>query len=86
MTWEVEVFRWDIQEGRDAQPGRVRFEGLEEVEALHDLSGGFGMGEVDWEVLRSEFRRFNGRIRRVFMLTLPQLRNALGGPDMPSLS
>ena len=49
------------------------------------MPGEFGDGEVDWEVLRSEFKRSGGRLRCLLMLELPQFRNALGGPGYAEL-
>jgi hypothetical protein len=85
MTWQVEVFRWDREEDGDAQPGCLVFEGVEAVEALHDLQGRFRSGEVDWEVLTDEFERREGQLRCEFRLQLGGVRNALGGPGYAEL-
>lgn len=39
LTWQVEVFRWDIGADDDAEPGRVIFEGVQQIELLHDMVG-----------------------------------------------
>lgn len=85
MTWHVEVFRWDVEEKGDAQPGYLVFEGVEGIEALHDLQGKFRSGEADWEVLTDEFKRREGMLRCEFRLQLGGVRNALGGPGYAEL-
>lgn len=85
MVWQVEVFRWDVGDDGDAQPGHLAFDGVQRVEALHDLQHGSMSGDVYWGVLEAKFERCEETLKCAFMLELPRLRNALGGPGYAEL-
>lgn len=78
-VWQVEVFRWDIEDGGDAEPGELVFEEVEHVEALHDVADEPSPEPSYWGVLDGFFERVDGLLRCRFLLELKHRRNVLGG-------
>ncbi len=80
LTWQVEVFRWDIAQDGDAEPGRLIFEGVQQIEPLHDMvkepSPDPSWG---WDVLDGFFEPTEGLLRCRFLFHLHQRTNELEG-------
>jgi len=79
LVWQVDVFRWDIQEDGDAEPGQVIFEGVEHIEAFHDLVGELSPEPSFWDVYDGSFERIEGLLRCKFIIYVPHRLNELGG-------
>lgn len=75
------MFRWDIAEDGDAEPGELIFEGVQYIGRLHDMvtepwpeSSSWG-----WDVLDGIFEQTEGSLRCRFLLHLQHRKNELGG-------
>lgn len=79
LTWQVEVFRWDIQEDGDAQPGQAIFEGVQQIDLLHDVMEEASPEPFWWGVLDGFFERTGELLRCRFSLELTHRKNELGG-------
>lgn len=86
LTWQVEVFRWDIAQGSDAEPGQLIFEGVQQIERLHAMVNESSPDPSwGWEVLDAIFEQTEGSLRCQFLLHLRHRMNELGGPGYGEL-